>query len=79
MASFKHNKIERSTSRVWKKKFLNEVIKECKAAGFDIHETPEEIVIGIKETDQIFLRALRGHNGWLTRYDQKLFDENYSE
>ena len=72
----KHNNIERSVSRIWKKSYLNTVIKACKAEGFDVITTSDSIVIGLIDSDQIFLRALRGTAGWLTRYDRKLFDEN---
>jgi len=75
-APLTHSNIERSTSRVWKKMFLNNVAKQCKEAGYDVIKTTDSLVIGIKETDQLFLTALRGNNGWLTRYDRRLFDEN---
>jgi hypothetical protein len=73
---FAHNNIERSTTRVWKKTFLNTVMRQCKTAGYEVRTTSTLIVIGLVETDQIFLRALKGPNGWLTRYDRKLFDED---
>lgn len=86
---FKHNKIERSVSRVWKLEYLKQVMQACKAAEYDVifTNTTDEghIVIGLKDTDQIFLKALRQSpnkgpkSNWLVRYDQKLFDENYSE
>lgn len=78
-APMMHNNIKRSTSRVWKKSFLNNVVKECKVAGYDVILDNESIRIGFKDTDQVFLTALKGPNGWLTRYDQKLFDENYED
>lgn len=74
--SFAHNNIERSVSRIWKKTFLNNVCKECTAAGFEVIKTSHSIVIGLAETDQIFLKSLKGNGGWLTRYDAKLFDED---
>jgi hypothetical protein len=74
MSALQHNNIERSKSRIWKKSYLNRVVKECKAAGFDVISNTDTITIGIIETDQVFLKALRGTAGWLTRYDQKLFD-----
>lgn len=73
------NKIERSTSRIWKKSFLNQVIQECKQAGYDVVTTSETIVIGLEDSGQVFLRAIKGSQGWLTRYDQKLFDESFGE
>jgi hypothetical protein len=73
---FKHNIIERSVSRLWKKPYLSTVVKECKLKGFDVISTPDSIVIGTRETDQVFLRALKGNGCWLTRYDRKLFDED---
>jgi hypothetical protein len=74
--SFVHNNIARSESKIWKKSFINTVAKECAAAGYDVIKTPETVIIGLVETDQIFLRAIKGHGAWLTRYDRKLFDEN---
>ena len=71
-----HNRIERSVSRIWKKSYLNKVVKACKAEGFDVITTSDSIVIGLIDSDQIFLRAIRGTSAWLTRYDRKLFDEN---
>lgn len=73
---FKHNKIERSTSRMWKKRELNQIVKQCEAAGYDVVKTDEAIVVGLKDTDQIFLKALKGPGTWLVRYDQALFDES---
>jgi len=73
--AFQHNNIERSTSRVWNKKLINDIAKQCEAAGYDVVKTPEQVTIGLRDTDQIFLRALKGHGGWLTRYDRKLLDE----
>ena len=75
-APLAHNNIERSTSRVWTKTFINQVAKQCKEAGYDIIKTPTCVTIGLLDTDQVFLRALKGNNGWLTRYDRKLLDEN---
>ena len=40
---------------------------------------PESIVVGLLDTDQVFLRALKGNGIWLVRYDQKLFDEDFEE
>jgi hypothetical protein len=77
-APMMHNNIQRSASRIWKKSYLNKVVKECKAAGYDCIIDNDSIRIGLKETNQVFLTAIRGNGGWLTRYDQKLFDENYN-
>ena len=87
MKSFQHDNIERSCSRIWKLDFLKQVMTQCKEAEFDVEfintEDEGHIVIGLVDTDQIFLKALRRSNNhksngdWLVRYDQKLFDENY--
>ena len=74
-----HNNIERSCSRMWKKRELNQVIKAVEAAGYDVITKPESIVVGLHDTDQVFLRALKGNGIWLVRYDQKLFDEDFEE
>lgn len=86
---FNHNKIERSASRVWKLEYLKQVMAACEAAEYDVLFTNNQdegtVVIGLKDTDQIFLKALRKtqnkgpKSDWIVRFDQKLFDENYSE
>lgn len=76
-APLSHNIIARSASRLWKKAYLNTVIKECKKAGYDVITTDTSITIGIIADDMIVLKALKGNGTWLTRYDQKLFDENF--
>jgi hypothetical protein len=76
-APMTHNRIENSVSRLWKKAYLNTVVKQCKEAGYDCVVSNETICIGLAETDQVFLKALKGNGVWLTRYDQKLFDENF--
>lgn len=79
MSMLRNNKIERSASRIWKKRYLNEVVKMCKEQGYDVVTEPERIVIGCEDTGQVFLRALKGNGAWLTRYDQALFDESLLE
>ena len=74
--SFNHNKIERSQTRIWEKKILNEICKACADAGYSVIKTPDSITIGLRETDQVFLKSMKGTSGWLTRFDRKLFDEN---
>jgi hypothetical protein len=74
--SFQHNNIERSTSRIWKKRELNKIVKACAEAEYDVVDTGTQIVVGLKDTDQIFLKALKGNGSWLVRYDQGLFDES---
>jgi hypothetical protein len=76
-APMMHNRIERPVSRLWKKAYLTKVVKQCKEAGYDCIVDNESIRIGLVETDQVFLKALKGNGVWLTRYDQKLFDENF--
>lgn len=78
-APMMHNNIKRSTSHIWKKSYLNTVVRECKAVGYDVIQDSDSIRIGLKDTDRVFLTAIRGNGGWLTRYDQKLFDENYED
>lgn len=75
---FQHNRIERSVSRIWTtRNQLNPVIKACREAGYDVVKTSDSVIIGIKETDQIFLKGLMTQGSWLVRFDQKLFDENF--
>lgn len=69
--------IERSTTRIWENDFVKEVVKQCKAAGYDVKKDPDTIHIGMIETQQLFLFAFKRGRGWVVRYDQKLFDENY--
>lgn len=76
-APLSHNTIARSASRLWKKTYLNTVIKECKKAGYDVIATADTITIGIIADDMIVLKALKGNGAWLTRFDQKMFDENF--
>jgi len=74
--SFNHSNIARPVVRIWDKKFVNQIAKDCSQAGYDIVKTSEEVVIGFLDTDQIFLRAMKMNGKWMTRYDAKLFDEN---
>lgn len=76
MTSLSHNNIERSTSGLWTKTSLNNIKKDCKAAGYDVITSPETVTIGLEETGQVFLKALASGNGWMVRYDRKLLDEN---
>lgn len=70
-----HNNIQNSVSRLWKKAVLNQILKNCKNAGYDAIVTSDTITIGLIETDQVFLKALKGHNGWLVRYNKELFQD----
>jgi hypothetical protein len=70
-------KIQRSASRVWEKNFLDQVVAQCRSAGYDTEVEAETIKIGLEDTDQTFLIAIKSiGSGWLTRYDQALFDES---
>ncbi len=71
-----HNRILNSVSRVWKKRVLNEILKNCRNAGYDSIVTPTTITIGLKDTDQVFLKALKGQGGWLVRYNKELFQDH---
>ena len=83
---FQHNNIERSTTKVWTNEFIADLVEQMTIAEYDIRfvDTEDEgfFVVGIKETDQVFLKALRHDikgSDWVVRYDQKLFDENFTE
>jgi len=75
---YQHQHIERSESRMWKLSYLKEVMAGCKEAEFDVEYDVSDgtIVIGLEDTDQIFLKALKTSGSlWMVRYDRKLFDE----
>ena len=74
-----NNKIERSCSRIWKKSYLNQVVKMCREAGYDVVVEAERITIGFEDNGQVFLCALKANGAWLTRYDKALFDESLLE
>lgn len=67
-------KIQRSATRVWEKSFLDQVVTQCKKAGYKTEVTAETIEIGLENPDQLYLVAIDNGIGWLTRYDQALFD-----
>ena len=71
-----HNNITNSVSRLWKKRVLNTILKNCKTAGYDSIVTNDTIVIGNLGTDEVYLKALRGHAGWLVRYNTDLFQDH---
>ena len=67
-------KIKNKTARFWKKSELNQTVKECKAAGFEVERKDDTTTITNPENGDVVLMSL-----YTGQVEMVLFDKSYFE